>query len=117
MPACPLARTHLLRFCDTAARRIVGKRKVDSVSVVPTAAALRAAALHLATGRALAAVDTVGMRKWVYRFASHEEMNRHTEEALARAIAANVRKQSARAKDQMDRIVLERALLESKRQP
>jgi len=59
---------------------------------VPTAAALRAAAIHQSTGQALAAVATTGIVKGIYRFASHAEMNRHTDEALARAVALNVRK-------------------------
>jgi hypothetical protein len=53
---------------------------------------LRAAATHQSTGQALAAVATTGIVKGIYRFASHAEMNRHTDEALARAVALNVRK-------------------------
>ena len=52
---------------------------------------LALAALHQRTGQALAGVATTGILKGVYRFASHEEMNRHSDEALARAIAMNVR--------------------------
>jgi hypothetical protein len=52
--------------------------------------ALRQAAVHQATGSALAAVNTVGMAKGIYRFKTHEEANAHAEEALARAIAINV---------------------------
>jgi hypothetical protein len=55
---------------------------------------LRAAAIHQATGRALAAFATTGIRKGIYRFASHAEMNRHDEEAQAYAIALNVRRRS-----------------------
>jgi hypothetical protein len=73
----------------------LGKRRVGTPAVAPSAAALRAAAVHQASGRALAAVSTTGIRKGIYRFASHEEMNRHTDEALARAIALNVRRRAA----------------------
>ncbi|MBI1733419.1 MAG: hypothetical protein HYR49_11725 [Gammaproteobacteria bacterium] len=61
------------------------------------AEALRKAAIHQQTGQALAALPTTGIAKGVYRFSSHEEMNRHTEEALARAIAANARLQTERS--------------------
>jgi len=61
----------------------------------PSADALRAAAIHQATGRTLAAVATTGIRKGIYRFASHAEMNRCTEEALAHAVALNVRQRRA----------------------
>lgn len=36
-------------------------------------------------------VATTGIAKGIYRFSSHEEMNRHSDEALTSAIAANVR--------------------------
>lgn len=52
--------------------------------------ALREAAAHQATGSALAAVNTIGMVKGVYRFKTHEEANAHADEALARAISINV---------------------------
>ena len=76
--------------------RRIGKREVRLPSAAPSAAALRAAATHQATGQALMAVATTGIRKGIYRFASHAEMNRHTDEALARAIALNVRRRAAR---------------------
>lgn len=56
---------------------------------MPSAAALRAAAVHQAAGTALAAISTTGIAKGIYRFKSHADMNRQTEEALARVIAAN----------------------------
>ena len=71
--------------------RQVGKRRIRPISAVPSSDALRAAAIHQATGRTLAAVATTGIRKGIYRFASHAEMNRHTDEALAYAVALNVR--------------------------
>jgi hypothetical protein len=72
--------------------RQVGRRRIAPLASVPTAEALRTAAVHQATGQALAAVATTGIRKGVYRFASAAEMNRHTEEALAYAVALNVRR-------------------------
>jgi len=63
----------------------------------PSAEALHAAAVHQATGSALAAVATTGIRKGIYRFGSHAEMNRLTEEALALAIVVNARARSGRS--------------------
>ena len=60
------------------------------VQALTGAAALRQAAVHQATGSALAAVNTVGMAKGIYRFKTQEEANAHADEALARAIAINV---------------------------
>ena len=76
--------------------RQVGRRKVGPLAAAPSARALRAAAVHQATGQALAAVATTGIRKGIYRFASHAAMNRHTEEAQAYAIALNVRRRTGR---------------------
>jgi hypothetical protein len=73
----------------------VGTRRIATPAVSPSAAALRAAAVHQASGRALAALATTGIPKGIYRFASHEEMNRATDEAMARAIALNVRRRAA----------------------
>jgi hypothetical protein len=42
-------------------------------------------------GQAPAALPTTGIRKGIYRFASHAEMNRHTNEGLAHAAALNLR--------------------------
>jgi hypothetical protein len=67
------------------------------IALSPSGEALRAAAVHQATGQALAAVATSGIRKGVYRFFSPAEMNRHTEEAAARAIVLNVRRRSGRS--------------------
>ena len=89
--------------------RQVGRNKPGPLAAVPSAEALRLAAAHQATGQALAAVATTGIRKGIYRFASHAEMNRHTDEALAHAIALNVRR---RNKDRLDCEILERALSE-----
>jgi len=76
--------------------RQIGRRRVGSLAAVASAEALRLAAVHQATGQALAAVATTGIRKGIYRFASHAAMNRHTEEALAHAIALNVRRRTGR---------------------
>jgi hypothetical protein len=72
----------------------VGKRAVSLPSSEPRAEGLYAAAIHQRTGVALAAINTVGILKGVYRFASHQEMNRHSDEAQARAVAMNVRKRN-----------------------
>jgi hypothetical protein len=71
--------------------RQVGSRRPPLLSALPTADALRAAATHQRTGTALSALSTTGIPKGVYRFASHAEMNLHTDEALARAVAMNGR--------------------------
>jgi hypothetical protein len=72
--------------------RHVGQRIVGGVSPFPSGEALRAAAIHQATGQALAAVATSGIPKGIYRFSSPAEMNRHTEEAMVHAVALNVRR-------------------------
>ena len=41
--------------------------------------ALREAAVHQATGSALAAVNTMGMAKGVYRFKTQEKANSHSD--------------------------------------
>jgi hypothetical protein len=69
--------------------RQIGRRRLPEPGPLPNAAALRAAATHQATAAALAAVTTTGIPKGLYRFASHAEMNRQTDEALARAVALN----------------------------
>ena len=60
----------------------------------PSEDSLRLAGIHQSTGRTLAALTTTGVAKGIYRFATHAEMNRHCDEALARAIAANVRERA-----------------------
>jgi hypothetical protein len=76
--------------------RQVGTRNPQLPSASPSAEALRAAAAHQKTGSALAALATTGVVKGVCRFASRAEMNRHTEEALARATALNNRLRDAK---------------------
>jgi len=76
--------------------RTIGKREIRQPSAAPSAGALREAPTHQAAGRALAAMAATGVRKGIYRFASPAEMNRHADEALARAIALNLRRRAAR---------------------
>ena len=78
--------------------RQIGNRVIGLPVFTPTGANLALAAEHQRTGAALAAVSTTGIVKGVYRFKSHEEMNRATDEALARAIAENVRLRQPAAK-------------------
>jgi hypothetical protein len=81
--------------CDNPPMRTVGSSRISTPSLLPTADALRAAAVHQAAGSALAALPTTGIECGVYRYATHEAMNRHTDEALARALAANARVRAA----------------------
>ena len=71
--------------------RFIGKRTIGVPSLLPSADGLRAAAIDQATGQTLAAVATTGIPKGIYRFKSHEEMNRFDEDALVRAIVINMR--------------------------
>jgi hypothetical protein len=76
--------------------RVIGHRTRAPIALRPSAAALRNAAIHQAGGRRLAPLATTGIVQGVYRFASHAEMNRATDEATARAIALNVRRRRLR---------------------
>jgi len=76
--------------------RQVGQRIIGTVALFPSGEALRAAAIHQATGQALAAVATSGIPKGIYRFFSPAELN-HTEEAAAQAVALNVRRRLGRS--------------------
>jgi hypothetical protein len=76
--------------------RQIGKRRPSLPGLNPDPESLRMAAIHQKSGQVLAAVPTTGIAKGIYRFASHEEMNRFDDEALARAIAANVRRRESR---------------------
>lgn len=82
----------------------IGSSAAATPGSKPSADGLRTAAVHQAAGSALAAIATTGIRKGIYRFKSHAEMNRHTEEAQARAVALNASHE-----------LLERALEELKR--
>jgi hypothetical protein len=74
---------------------VSGQQTPSQPGVNPSADALRRAAVHQRTGQALAAVATTGVLKGIYRFATPEAMNRHSDEALARAIAADVRQRAS----------------------
>jgi hypothetical protein len=74
--------------------RQIGKRSQTLPAFNPSGDSLRLAGVHQSTGQALAALATTGIVKGIYRFATHDEMNRHSDEALARAIAANVRQRT-----------------------
>ena len=78
--------------------RQIGKRSQSMPVLNPSGASLRLAGVHQRTGQSLAALATTGIVKGIYRFATHDEMNRHTDEALARAIAANDRRLSMKDK-------------------
>ena len=74
--------------------RQIGKRSHSLPRFNPSEDSLRLAGVHQNTGQALAALATTGILKGIYRFATHDEMNRHSDEALAQAIAANIRQRS-----------------------
>lgn len=71
--------------------RHLGKKTPGTPQRLPSSANFAFARAHQLTGQALMSVATTGIAKGIYRFSSHEEMNRHSDEALARAIATNVR--------------------------
>ena len=75
-------------------------RATPELPAVAGAPALREAAVHQATGSALAAVNTVGIAKGIYRFKTHEQANAHAQEGLVRAIALNVASRKAAASRQ-----------------
>ncbi len=70
--------------------RFVGHAKTSDPSLMPSADGLAAARAHQRTGMALAAVSTTAIRCGIYRFASHQEMNRASDEALVLSIRMNV---------------------------
>ena len=80
--------------------RQIGKRAQGVPASSPSADSLRSARHHQNAGRALAAVATTGILKGIYRFTTHEEMNRHSDEALARAIAANVAHRACKSREE-----------------
>jgi hypothetical protein len=69
--------------------RMVGNTQIALPSLMPCAAGLRQAAIHQATGAALMRVASSGVRKGVYRFATHEAANRASEEATLLAMPLN----------------------------
>ncbi len=70
--------------------RVVGNSHITLPTLMPTAQALQRAAIHQATGVALMRVATSGVRKGVYRYATHEAANHASEEALLVAMAMNL---------------------------
>ena len=79
--------------------RIVGQAKIASPSLYPSAEGLIAARAHQRAGLAMAAIPTTGIRHGIYRFATHEEMNRATEDALVLAVRLNARARKAKPAD------------------
>ncbi len=71
--------------------RTVGNKLIAQPQLQPSAAALAQASVHQATAAALMPVLTCGVRKGVYRYATHEAANQASEEALVRAIALSQR--------------------------
>ena len=71
--------------------RQIGQKAPAQPALVPDGANFLLARTHQLTGQALAALSTTGVAQGIYRFSSHEEMNRHSEHALSIAIAANLR--------------------------
>ena len=71
--------------------RTVGSSTIPGPNLMPSADGLVAARAHQSVGLALAAVATTGIRKGIYRFAAHADMNRATDEALVHAIGLNAR--------------------------
>ncbi len=71
--------------------RTIGKRPQYLISATPSAEALKAGAVHQTTTLALSAVATTGVKRGIYRFATHAEANAHSNEALVRAIVENNR--------------------------
>ncbi len=83
------------RLCHTLRMRVVGNSRIPGPQLMPSAQGLVAARAHQNAGLALAAVRTTGIAHGIYRFASHEEMNRATDEALVSAIRLNMRARDA----------------------
>ena len=71
--------------------RVVGNTHIALPSLMPSAVALQQAAVHQATAMALMRVASSGVRKGVYRFATHEAANRASEEAITAAISLNLK--------------------------
>jgi hypothetical protein len=61
------------------------------VNAQPDAHTLRDAAIHHATGQALAALSSTGIRKGVYRFKTHDAADEQVKAGLVWVIARNVR--------------------------
>lgn len=72
--------------------RQIGTRILSQAEQRKIAEALRLAALQFPAAESLPTLPTTGHIKGVYRFKTHEEMNRHDDEARARAMAEYVRR-------------------------
>ena len=70
--------------------RVVGNNQIALPQLTPSSAALQQAATHQATAMALMRVASNGVRKGIYRYASHEAANRASEEALVVAMLLNM---------------------------
>ena len=92
-----------LRLYHTLRMRVVGHNRIPGPQLTPSAQGLATAQVHQNAGIALAAIPTTGIRHGIYRFASHEAMNRATEEALVGAIRLNVRAREAIAAPDHDK--------------
>ena len=75
--------------------KVLGSRAAEAIRSEPSAQALAAAAQHPRTAAALAAGNTTGIPRGVYRFRTHAAGNRHADDALARAVAENLRARRA----------------------
>lgn len=85
-----------LRPATAEIMRTVGTRRQSAIGRMPTAESLLRASAHVEAARAVAAVQTTGIAKGIYRFSTAEDASRHAEEALARVIVQNVRARERR---------------------
>ena len=76
--------------------RVIGHYVPGLPAALPSAKALREAAIHQTTAAALASLATTGVPHGIHRFVSHADMNRHVDEAHALAVAMNVQQRSSR---------------------
>jgi len=74
--------------------RHIGQKTLAQPRLVPTGSNLALAQTHQRTGQALAAIWTTGVPKGIYRFATHAQLNQHSDEALAKAMSANLRQRA-----------------------
>ncbi len=65
-------------------------RPLRAINPVPTAQALREAAVHQATGQSLAVFSSTGIRKGVYRFKTHEAADEQVLAGLSSVIVRNI---------------------------
>ena len=70
--------------------RVVGNSQIALPQLTPSSTALQQAAIHQATAMALMRVASSGVRKGIYRYASHDAANRASEEALVVAMLLNM---------------------------